>query len=96
LDVFECASTLTSRKKDDKAAAYIAEPCDKAVKLNKQTDETVIEKAAESITKVSKGNMQDVSIGLAKGKVKAAVGHIGVEYDPSNGGVTVGLSSLLI
>ncbi len=92
LDVFEFASKLTATKKDDKAVAYIAEQFDKAVKLNKQTDETVIEKAAKSITKVSKGNMKDVSIGLAKGKVKAAVGNIGVEYNPLNGQVKFGLS----
>ena len=52
----------------------------------------MIEKAADSITKVSKGNMKDVSISIGDGKVKAAVGNIGVEYNPLNGQVKFGLS----
>ena len=35
----------------------------------------MIEKAAESITKVSKGNMKDVSIGVGEDKVNETYGY---------------------
>jgi hypothetical protein len=84
------ASKLTATTRDDKAVAFIAKQFDRAVKINKQVDNGVIEGAAKTISDVSSGNLKDVSIGLEKGIIKASVGGFGVDYDPSNGQVMFG------
>jgi len=92
LDVVEVVAKITGTTKYDKAVAYIAKKFDEAVKLNGATDQKDIEKVAKTVTDISKGSLKDVSVGFESGKVKAAVGGIGVEYNPSNGGVKFGIS----
>lgn len=92
LDIVEVVAKITGTTKDDKAVAYIAKKFDEAVKLNGATNQQDIEKVASSVTSIAKGSLKDVAIGLDSGKVKATVGGVGVEYDPSNGGVKFGFS----
>lgn len=92
LDVVEEVAKITGTTKDDKAVAYIAKKFDEAVKANGATDQEQVEKVAKTVSDISKGSLKDVTVGFKEGKVNASVGGIGVEYDPSNGGVKFGLS----
>lgn len=95
LDIAALVSKLTPTTKDDKAVAFLAKQFNKAAILNGITEQSEVEKVAKTITSISNGSLKDVNLGLKEGKINASVGSIGVEYDPSNGGVKFGLSKLL-
>lgn len=102
LDVFTFVSKLTKNKKDDLAAAYIAKQFSRAFESEvdvslgyKETaivDEEAATNAANEVTKSQDGLLKDVSISLDKGKVKAGIGNVVSEYDPSNGNVKFGIN----
>lgn len=92
LDVFIFVSKLTKNKRDDLAAAYIAKQFSRA--FESEVDEAAATNAANEVTKSQEGLLKDVSIALDKGKVKAGIGDVISEYDPSNGSVKFGVNWL--
>lgn len=71
LDVFEQVCKKTKSQKDDLAVAYIAKQFDKAINLNNQMSNPVIQSAAQHITKIQKGSLKDVALDFDGNSVKA-------------------------
>jgi len=103
LDVFTFVSKLTKNKRDDLAAAYVAKQFAKAFESEplgsngvKSVQTAIVDaeaatNAANEVTKSQKGLLKDVSIALNNGKVKAGIGNVVSEYNPSNGNVKFGI-----
>ena len=74
LDLFESMAKLTESKRDDKVVDLLQEKVDLAIKINKNADKAVVEKAASVITKIAKGTLKSVSVTLQDGKPIVKIG----------------------
>lgn len=95
LTVANTIAKLTKTTKDDKAAQYMAEKIDQAIKINNQLDPSIISSAISVVNNTTEGDMKDVNIGFSGDGIELKVGKGKINYDPSNGGIKFGISNLL-
>ena len=95
LVALELFSKMTQTTKDDAIANYLAKKIDKVAKINGQSDEKVIQQAAEAVTSISKGDLKDVSIKYEGGKVKVGFKNVVAGYNPTNGALSLEYSKSL-
>jgi len=92
LDIAEVVSKFTSSTKDDKAVAFLAKQFNKAAQLNNITEEESLKKVANEVSKISKGSLKDISVGIDNGKIGLSFGKGGVKYNPKDGSVKFGIT----
>lgn len=95
LTVASTIAKLTKTTKDDKAAQYMAEKIDQAIKINNQLDPSIISNAISVVNNTTEGDMKDVNIGFSHDGIELKVGKGKINYDPSNGGIKFGIATLL-
>ena len=95
LTVASTIAKLTKTTKDDKAAQYMAEKIDQAIKINNQLDPSIISRAISVVNNTTEGDMKDVNIGFSRDGIELKVGKGKVNYNPSNGGIKFGIANLL-
>lgn len=92
IDLF---SKTTKTNKDDAIAAYLAKKIDQVAKINAQSDEKVIQSAADAITSISQGDLKDVAIKYDGGKVKVGFKNVVAGYNPKDGSLSLEYSKSL-
>jgi hypothetical protein len=92
MDLF---SKMTKTNKDDAIAAYLAKKIDQIAKINGQSDEQVIQYAADAVTSISKGDLKDVVVKYEDSKIKVGFKNVIAGYNPKNGGLSLEYSKSL-
>jgi len=92
IDLF---SKMTKTTKDDAIAAYLVKKIDQVAKINGQSDEQVIQYAADAVTSISKGDLKDVVVKYEGSKIKVGFKNVTAGYNPKNGSLSLEYSKSL-
>jgi len=88
LVALELFSKMTKTNKDDAIANYLAKKIDQVAKINGQSDEKVIQQAAEAVTSISKGDLKDVAIKYEGSEFKVGFKNVVAGYNPKDGSIS--------